>query len=79
MAKPLVFSYKDYEDLKAKVNEQMFTIMKLKEETTNLRLELDKYKDLVQVIHTQQETINTYGKIFQLQEAELKALRGDKE
>jgi len=77
MTKPLVFSYKDYEDLKAKVDEQTFTIMRLKEQNTDLRLELDKYEQLVQVIDTQQKTINTYGKIFKMQEAELKALRGE--
>lgn len=75
--KPIVFNYKDHEDLKALADKQMWSIMRLKEENTNLKLQMDAYEQLMQVIHTQQETISTYGKIFKMQEAELKALRGD--
>lgn len=65
-------------DLESKVTDQMWSIMRLKEENTNLKLQLDEIDSLKRVIDSQQNTINTYGKIFKLQEAELARLRGNK-
>ena len=65
-------------ELEARVTDQMWSIMKLKEENTNLKLQLDSIESLKRIIDIQQNTINTYNKIFKLQEAELEKLRGNK-
>ena len=63
-SKPLVYNYRTAED----------EIARLKAEVQAFK---DRYDELAQVIDTQQETINTYSKIFMLQEAELEKLRNE--
>lgn len=64
-------------ELEARVNEQMWAIMRLKEENTNLKLQLNDYESMQRIVDSQHRTIEIYQKIFTLQEAELKQLRGD--
>lgn len=91
--KPLVFNYGHYETLRDKCNdmaieieelkkkneEQMFTIMRLKEENTDLKLEVEKANSEVSaaehIIDIQNHTIQTWHQTFKLQEEELKRLR----
>ena len=79
--KPLVYNPRVTEEkiaeLEAKVTDQMWAIMRLKEENTNLKLQLDEVETLKRTIDSQHRTIDTYSKIFQLQEAELKKLRAE--
>ena len=63
-------------ELEARVTDQMWAIMRLKEENTNLKLQLDEVETLKRIIDSQHRTIDTYGKIFKLQEVELVRLRG---
>lgn len=81
--KPTVYNPRRAEDhiveLKAKVDEQMWAILKLKEENTNLKLELERLKDIEQIVDTQHNTIQTYQKIFAIQNAELKRYKEGKQ
>ena len=78
--KPWVYKPRTAEDriaeLTDKLESQMWTILRLKEKNTDLKLKLDAYESLVRIIDDQHEIIRSYGKIFILQEAELKKLRG---
>lgn len=56
-------------------NDQALEIAEKSEKIKSLEEEVSQLR---QIINEQQETINTYGKIFQLQEAELSKLRGNK-
>lgn len=80
--KPTVFNPRQAMDrineLEATIKRQSDNCMKLREENTDLRIEIDKLRQIQQITETQQETISKYEQIFKLQEAELKALRGDK-
>ena len=83
MTKPLVYNYKTAEDriaeLEAQADKQMWAILKLKEENTNLKLELERLKDIEQIVDTQHNTIQTYQKIFAIQNAELKRYKEGKQ
>ena len=82
MTKPLVYNYKVAEDriatLEAKVRSQGKRVIELLEENTKLKIENDKLEQMRQIIDTQHQTIKTYGKIFMIQDAELKKLREGK-
>ena len=65
-------------ELEDTLKRQTESVIKMREENTNLRIEIDKLRQIEQIVHTQQKTIDTYAQIFMLQEAELKALRGGK-
>ena len=82
MTKPLVYNYKTAEDriaeLEAKVKHQAERVNLLLEENTNLKIEMDRIKQLEQIIDTQNDTIDTYQKIFTIQEAEIRKLKEDK-
>ena len=79
MTKPLVYNYKTAEDriaeLEAQADKQMWTILKLKEDNTDLLLKVNQYE---QLIDTQQSMLNTYHKIFKLQDAEIKRYKEGK-
>ena len=55
----------------------MFTIMKLKDENTGLRIEIDKLRQLEQIISTQADTIKMYTNVVMMLDTELKALKGE--
>ena len=78
--KPTVYNPRAAEDriveLEAQVDKQMWAILKLKEENTDLRLKVNQYE---QLIDTQQSMLNTYHKIFKLQDAELKRYKEGKQ
>lgn len=80
--KPLVYNPKVAEEkiaeLEALVTKQMWAVIRVKEENTKLKLQLDDYESLQRIIDSQHRTIKIYNKIFRLQEAELSKLRGDK-
>ena len=82
MTKPLVYNYKTAEDriaeLEAKVRHQAKRVNELLEENTNLKVEMEHVKNLEAVIDTQHGTIQTYQKIFKIQEAEIKKLKEGK-
>ena len=63
-----------YDSLRELANDQALEIESLRRKVKSLEEEVSQLR---QIINQQQETANTYGKIFQLQEAELKKLRGD--
>ena len=77
--KPCVYNPHAAEDriaeLEATVDKQMWTILKLKEDNTDLRLKVHQYE---QLIDTQQSMLNTYHKIFKLQDAEIKRYKEGK-
>ena len=79
MTKPLVYNYKTAEEriveLEAQADKQMWTILKLKEDNTDLLLKVNQYE---QLIDTQQSMLNTYHKIFKLQDAEIKRYKEGK-
>lgn len=75
MTKPLVFNYRHYDSLRELANDQALEIAEKGEKIKSLEEEVSQLR---QIVNQQQETINTYGKIFQLQEAELSKLRGNK-
>lgn len=93
MTKPLVFNYQHYEtlrdvatdlageneELRKKVDHQMWEVMKVKGENTTLRCELEttksKYETATRIIDIQRDIIAEYHKTFKLQEAELAKLR----
>lgn len=95
MTKPLVFNYQHYEtlrdvatdlageneELRKKVDHQMWEVMKVKGENTTLRCELEatksKYDTATNIINIQQDIISNYGNVFKLQEAELTKLRNE--
>lgn len=80
--KPWVYNPRVAEErirvLEEQVDKQMWSIIRLKEENTNLKLELERIKTLENVIDGQHKTIETYHKIFTIQEAELKKYREGK-
>lgn len=63
-----------YDSLRELANDQALEIESLIRKIKSLEEEVSQLR---QIINQQQETANTYGKIFQLQEAELKRLRGE--
>ena len=63
-----------YDSLRELANDQALEIESLMRKVKSLEEEVSQLR---QIINQQQETVNTYGKIFQLQEAELKRLRGE--
>ena len=63
-----------YDSLRELANDQALEIESLMSKVKSLEEEVSQLR---QIINQQQETANTYGKIFQLQEAELKRLRGE--
>ena len=63
-----------YDSLRELANDQALEIESLMRKVKSLEEEVSQLR---QIIDQQQETANTYGKIFQLQEAELKRLRGE--
>lgn len=63
-----------YDSLRELANDQALEIESLMRKVKSLEEEVSQLR---QIINQQQETANTYGKIFQLQEAELKKLRGE--
>ena len=63
-----------YDSLRELANDQALEIESLRRKVKSLEEEVSQLR---QIIDQQQETANTYGKIFQLQEAELKRLRGE--
>ena len=63
-----------YDSLRELANDQALEIESLMRKVKSLEEEVSQLR---QIINQQQETVNTYGKIFQLQEAELKKLRGE--
>ena len=63
-----------YDSLRELANDQALEIESLMSKVKSLEEEVSQLR---QIINQQQETANTYGKIFQLQEAELKKLRGE--
>lgn len=63
-----------YDSLRELANDQALEIESLMRKIKSLEEEVSQLR---QIINQQQETVNTYGKIFQLQEAELKRLRGE--
>ena len=63
-----------YDSLRELANDQALEIESLMRKVKSLEEEVSQLR---QIINQQQETANTYGKIFQLQEAELKRLRGE--
>ena len=63
-----------YDSLRELANDQALEIESLRKKVKSLEEEVSQLR---QIINQQQETANTYGKIFQLQEAELKRLRGE--
>ena len=63
-----------YDSLRELANDQALEIESLRRKVKSLEEEVSQLR---QIINQQQETANTYGKIFQLQEAELKRLRGE--
>lgn len=63
-----------YDSLRELANDQALEIESLRRKVKSLEEEVTQLR---QIINQQQETANTYGKIFQLQEAELKRLRGE--
>ena len=63
-----------YDSLRKLANDQALEIESLRRNVKSLEEEVSQLR---QIINQQQETANTYGKIFQLQEAELKRLRGE--
>ncbi len=63
-----------YDSLRELANDQALEIESLRRNVKSLEGEVSQLR---QIINQQQETVNTYGKIFQLQEAELKRLRGE--
>ena len=69
---------KRIKDLEAKVRSQGKRVIDLLKENTELKIKIDEIEQLRQIIDTQQQTINTYGKIFMIQDAELKKLREGK-
>ena len=93
--KPLVFNYGNYEtlrdqandmaleieELRAKVEKQMWEVMAVKGENTTLKCELEnvksRYETAANIINIQQEIINNYGNVFKLHEAELTKLRNE--
>lgn len=75
MTKPLVFNYRHYDSLREVANDQALEIAEKAEKIKSLEEEVSQLR---QIVNQQQETINTYGKVFQLQEAELSKLRGNK-
>lgn len=93
--KPLVFNYGHYEnlrdqandmaleieELRAKVEKQMWEVMAVKGENTTLKCELEsvqsKYDVAKSIIEIQQDIISKYGNVFKLQEAELIKLRNE--
>lgn len=95
MTKPLVFNYGHYEtlrdqandmaleieELRAKVDKQMWEVMSVKGENTTLKCELDSIKSqheaAERIIEIQNETIKKYNAVFKLQEAELQRLRNE--
>ena len=77
--KPLVYNPRLAEDriaeLEAQVEKQNWAVMKLKAINTDLLLRLHRYE---QLIDTQHKMLDTYNKIFKVQDAELKKLREGK-
>ena len=65
-----------YDSLRELANDQALEIESLMRKVKSLEEEVSQLR---QIINQQQETANTYGKIFQLQEAELKRLRGEEQ
>ena len=63
-----------YDSFRELANDQALEIESLRRKVKSLEEEVSQLR---QIINQQQETANTYGKIFQLQEAELKRLRGE--
>lgn len=82
MNKPIAYNYKVAEDriaeLEAKVQHQAQRVNKLLKENTNLKLEIERIHALEDVVNGQHRTIETYHKIFTIQEAELKKYREGK-
>ena len=91
MTKPIVFSYKEYEELKDKYEKLVLDYAHLKGELTNYEIrcriaetDLEYYKanqesieSLKNVIDTQHDTIETYHKIVAYQQTEIDRLRGE--
>lgn len=93
--KPLVFNYGHYEtlrdqandmaleieELRAKVEKQMWEVMSVKGENTTLKCELEnvqsKFDVATRIIAIQQDIISNYGNVFKLHEAELTKLRNE--
>ena len=80
--KPTVYNPRIAEDriaeLEAKVKHQAKRVNELLEENTNLKIQVDHTKSLESIIDTQHNTIQTYHKIFAIQEAEIKKLKEGK-
>ena len=81
MTKPLVFNYQDYEDMKSKVEHQMWEVMSVKGENTTLKCQLDsvqsKYDTAASIIEIQHDLIKGYNNVLKMQEAELTKLRNE--
>lgn len=79
--KPTVFNPRTAMDrineLEATVNRQAQSIIKMQDENTNLRIEIDKLRQLEQIISTQADTIKMYTNVVMMLDTELKALKGE--
>ena len=93
--KPLVFNYREYdtlrdkandmaleiEELRAKVDKQMWEVMAVKGENTTLKCELDsvqsKYDTAASIIEIQHDLIKGYNNVLKMQAEELKKLRNE--
>ena len=93
--KPLVFNYGHYEnlrdqandmaleieELRAKVEKQMWEVMAVKGENTTLKCQLDsvqsKYDTAASIIEIQHDLIKGYNNVLKMQEAELTKLRNE--
>ena len=80
--KPTVYNPRLAEDriaeLEAKVKHQAKRVNELLEENTDLKIQMDHTKSLESIIDMQHNTIQTYHKIFAIQEAEIKKLKEGK-
>ena len=89
MTKPIVFSYKEYEELKDKYENLVLDYAHLKGELTNYEIRCriaeadlkeakaneESLESLKNVIDTQHETIETYHKIVAYQQMEIDKLK----
>ena len=82
MSKPVAYNYKVAEDriaeLEEKVRHQAQRVNELLKENTDLKVEVDRIHALEDIVNGQHRTIETYHKIFMIQEAELKKYREGK-